>query len=53
MSRPDACRAAAATGLVLWAGVALEDFPTISVTQEEVGDQASSGRGVLVGTLVG
>ncbi len=39
--------------VVLWAGVALEDFPTISVTQEEVGDQASSGRGVLVGTLVG
>ncbi len=39
--------------VVLWAGVALEDFPTISVTQEEVGDQASSGRGVLVGTLGG
>ena len=39
--------------VVLWAGVALEDFPTISVTQEEVGDQASSGRSVLVGTLAG
>ena len=39
--------------VVLWAGVALEDFPTITVTQEEVGDQASSGLLVLVGTLGG
>ena len=39
--------------VVLWAGVSLKDFPTITVTQEEVGDQASSGLLALVGTLGG
>jgi len=37
--------------VVLWAGVPLEDFPTLTVTEEEVdGGEASSGRVVLVGT---
>ncbi len=35
---------------MLWAGVSLKDFPTLTVTEEEVGDQESSGRRVLVGT---
>lgn len=37
--------------VVLWAGVALQDFPTITVTQEEVGDQSSSGLRVLSGSV--
>jgi hypothetical protein len=36
--------------VTLWAGVALDDFPTLTITQEEVGDQASSGKKVLAGT---
>ena len=39
--------------VVLWAGVAVRDFPTITVTEEEVGDQESSGRRVLVGSVSG
>jgi uncharacterized protein len=36
--------------VVLWAGVALEDFPTLTVTQEAADNvQASTGRVVLVG----
>jgi hypothetical protein len=43
-----------AEGVVLWAGVALEDFPTVTVTEEEAdGDEASSGRVVLTGTAPG
>jgi Anti-sigma-K factor rskA len=38
--------------VTLWAGVALKDFPAITITEEEVGDQDSSGRRVLVGTSV-
>ena len=38
--------------VVLWAGVAPVDFGTLTVTEEEAdGDQASSGRRVLVGTI--
>ncbi|MGH9184462.1 MAG: hypothetical protein ACRD0U_01375 [Acidimicrobiales bacterium] len=38
--------------MVLWAGVALEDFPILTVTEEtDDGDQASSGRVVLAGEL--
>jgi hypothetical protein len=41
-----------ADDVVLWAGVSLEDFPTLTVTEESSdGDQASSGRRVLVGTV--
>ncbi len=36
--------------VTLWAGVSLEDFPAITITEEEVGDQNSSGRKVLTGT---
>ncbi len=36
--------------VTLWAGVSLEDFPTLTVTQEEVGDQESSGKRVLIGS---
>jgi hypothetical protein len=36
--------------VTLWAGVSLDDFPTLTITEEEVGDQESSGRRVLVGT---
>jgi Anti-sigma-K factor rskA len=36
--------------VTLWAGVALEDFPTLTITQEEVGDQTSSGRKVMTGS---
>lgn len=39
--------------VVLWAGVALADFPTLTVTLEEVGDQESSGQRVLIGKLGG
>jgi TPR repeat protein len=36
--------------VVLWAGVALDDYPTLTVTQEDAdGGQASSGRVVLAG----
>jgi hypothetical protein len=38
--------------VTLWAGVALEDFRTLTVTEETVdGDQSSSGRRVLVGSV--
>ena len=38
--------------VTLWAGVALEDFPTLTITEEQAdNDQASSGRRVLVGTV--
>ena len=38
--------------VTLWAGVAAEDFPTLTVTEEAAdGDQASSGVRVLVGTV--
>lgn len=38
--------------VVLWAGVDLASFPTLTVTEEQVeADQGSSGRRVLVGTL--
>jgi hypothetical protein len=41
-----------ATNVTLWAGVSLEDFPTLTVTEEEAdGDQASSGRKVLLGSV--
>lgn len=41
------------TDVVLWSGVSPEAFPTLTVTQEQAdGDQASSGRRVLVGTAV-
>jgi TPR repeat protein len=37
--------------VVLWAGVSLEDYPTLTITEETAdNEQASSGRGVLVGT---
>ena len=40
------------TNVTLWAGVALADFPTLTITEEEAdGDQASSGRRVLVGKV--
>jgi Anti-sigma-K factor rskA len=36
--------------VILWAGVGPADFPTLTITQETAdGDQASSGRVVLVG----
>lgn len=38
-------------GVVLWAGVALADYPTLTVTEEAAdNNQASSGRRVLAGT---
>ena len=38
--------------VTLWAGVSPVDFPTLTVTREEAdGDQASSGKKVLVGTV--
>ena len=38
--------------VVLWAGVSPVEFSTLTVTEEEAdGDQASSGRRVLVGTI--
>jgi Anti-sigma-K factor rskA len=37
--------------VTLWAGVALKDFPTLTITQEEVGDQNSSGKKVMMGTV--
>ena len=41
-----------AKAVVLWAGVSPHDYPTLTVTQEEAdGDQASSGKRVLAGTL--
>jgi hypothetical protein len=41
------------TDVVLWAGVSPESFPTLTVTEEDAdGNQASSGRRVLVGTAV-
>ncbi len=41
-----------AEDVVLWAGVSPVLFPTITVTDEQAdGDQASSGRRVLVGTI--
>lgn len=41
-------------GVVLWAGVPLEAYATLTVTEEEAdGDEASSGRQVLVGTAPG
>lgn len=39
--------------VVLWAGVSLADFPTLTVTLEEVGDQESSGQKVLIGKVGG
>jgi hypothetical protein len=37
--------------VTLWAGVRLEDFPTLTVTEQQAdNNQASSGRRVLVGT---
>ena len=43
--------------VVLWAGVSLADFPTLTVTLEEVGEEAgeqeSSGQKVLVGKVAG
>ncbi len=39
--------------VVLWAGVSLADFPTLTVTLEEVGEQESSGQRVLVGNVPG
>lgn len=38
--------------VVLWAGVAFQDFPTLTITEEEVGDQNSSGKKVLFGTTI-
>jgi Anti-sigma-K factor rskA len=37
--------------VILWAGVKLEDFPTLTITQEEVGNQDSSGKKVMMGTI--
>ena len=38
--------------VTLWAGVSPHDFPTLTVTEEAAdGDQASSGKRVLAGTL--
>jgi hypothetical protein len=38
--------------VTLWAGVALDQFPTLTITEEQAdNDQASSGRRVLVGTV--
>ena len=38
--------------VTLWAGVALADYPTLTITEEQTdNDQASSGRRVLVGTV--
>jgi hypothetical protein len=38
--------------VVLWSGVSPHDFTTLTVTQEQAdGNQASSGKRVLVGTL--
>lgn len=38
--------------VTLWAGVSPKDFTTLSVTQEQAdGDQTSSGKKVLVGTV--
>jgi hypothetical protein len=38
--------------VTLWAGVALADFPTLTITEEEAdNDQGSSGRRVLVGEV--
>ena len=37
--------------VVLWAGVTLDEFPTLTITREVVGDQESSGERVLVGTV--
>ena len=40
--------------VTLWAGVALKDFPTLTVTQEQADNQqGSSGKRVLVGTVSG
>ena len=37
--------------VVLWAGVSLDDYPTLTITEEEANnDHASSGQRVLVGT---
>ncbi len=42
------------TDVVLWAGVSPRDFPTLTVTEEAAdGNQASSGKRVLTGTLTG
>jgi hypothetical protein len=39
------------TKVTLWAGVSPDDFRTLTITREQAdGDQASSGRKVLVGT---
>lgn len=39
--------------VTLWAGVSIDDYPMITVTIEDAdGDQASSGRVVLAGTIV-
>ena len=38
--------------VTLWAGVSPKDFPLLTVTREQAdGDQASSGKKVLVGTV--
>ena len=39
------------SNVTLWAGVSPKEFPALTVTREQAnGDQASSGRNVLVGT---
>jgi anti-sigma-K factor RskA len=41
-----------ARNVTLWAGVSPKDFPTLTVTREQAdGDQASSGKKVLLGTV--
>jgi hypothetical protein len=38
--------------VVLWAGVSLDEYPTLTITEEVAdGDQASSGRRVLAGSV--
>jgi hypothetical protein len=38
--------------VTLWAGVSLDEYPTLTITEEAAdGDQTSSGRRVLVGTV--
>ena len=38
--------------VTLWAGVALADYPTLTITEEQAdNDQGSSGRRILVGTV--
>lgn len=38
--------------VTLWAGVSLDEYPTLTITEEQAdNDQASSGRRVLLGTV--